>query len=233
MIKIDRARVVGIDWAVYANRNAFRSWDKSDSTYDNILHENYILGEADHEMLMKQAKGGHSHAKYRRFIVVYADITAPLYWWKQFDTYKVGTVGLSESTMHNVCDKVFEKDDFSHEHLSTFLDRHYSVTNTLHEREYDFNITLNRLIFDLNKAREMYLRYKEAGEADIAKSIWWQIIQLLPDSYNQHRTLMLNYEVLSAIYKDRRGHKLDEWKEFCAWIESLPYSELITLKEVE
>lgn len=227
MIKIDRTQVVGIDWAVYANRNAFRSWDKSDSTYDNILHENYILGEADHDMLMKQAKGGHSHAKYRRFIVVYADITAPLYWWKQFDTYKIGTNCDSCSTMHKIQEHKFSRNDFSCEHLMEFKGGNVDGETPMAQVNLDFLSPMGILdatIKSLNESRRLYLETKD-------KKYWWQMIQTLPDTYNQFRSITLNYEVLHKIYSERRAHKLDEWTIFCAWMEQLPYFDEIIWPE--
>jgi hypothetical protein len=166
--------------------------------------------------MMNLAHGGPVHAKYRRMITVYLDITAPLYWWKEFDTYKVGTVANSCSTMHKIHAKEFELSDFSHEHLLP------SSKNILEQT-----------IRTLNACRDLYLGYDgfkdEFGEAD-KKEYWWQMIQLLPTSYNQKRTVMLNYEVLAAMYESRKNHKLDEWRTFCRWIEMLPYSELIIME---
>jgi hypothetical protein len=183
-------------------RNPMNSWDKSDSlrAYDG----SFVLGGADYDLMERLAKGGSVHAKYRRMIPVYVTINAPLYWWKEFDTYKVGTVCNSCSTMHKIHSKGFTLDDFSHEHLD-----HSSR-----------NVLIN-VIYELNGSRRLYLN-------DNCKDWWWQMIQLLPSSYNQKRTIMLNYEVLVGIYRDRRNHKLDEWVEFCKWIRSLPYSEFIT-----
>lgn len=159
--------------------------------------------------MMKLAKAGSVHGKFRRMIAVYADITAPLYWWKEFDTYKVGTVANSCSTMHKIHAKEFVLDDFSHEHLIGF-----------------WETPLRETIEMLNKTREMFLESKD-------KELWYRMIQLLPSSYNQKRTVMLNYEVLSGIYIYRKNHKLDEWREFCQWIEQLPYSEIITCNAEE
>lgn len=161
------------------------------------------IGSNDHDLMMRLAANGSVHAKYRRMITVYVDITAPLYWWKEFDTYKVGTVANSCSTMHKIAEKEFELDNFSHEHLRG-----------------RFGSSLKNTVIALNQARETYLETKD-------KEVWWQMIQLLPSSYNQRRTVMLNYEVLSNIYQYRQDHKLDEWVEFCGWIETLPYSEII------
>jgi hypothetical protein len=186
-------------------RNPMNSWEKSDSlcAYDGA----FILGEADHKLMTSLAKGGAVHAKYRRMIPVFLTINAPLYWLKEFDTYKVGTVGNSCSTMHKIHEKEFTLDDFSHGHLSS--------------GEYGNIELLKAVITCLNVAREEFLETKD-------KSAWWQMIQLLPSSYNQKRTIMLNYEVLHNIYHSRKNHKLDEWRTFCEWIESLPHSELIT-----
>ena len=201
MIKIENVEVYGWEAALRGMRNPMNSWDKSDSWN---LKSGFKMGERDHELAQKLADAGAVHAKYRRMIVVSMDITAPLYWWKEFDTYKVGTVRNSCSTMHKVHAKEFEIDDFSHEHLR---DPYLSG--------------LNDTIILLNLARDRYL---EKGDKDY----WWQIIQLLPSSYNQRATIQLNYEVLSHIYHDRKNHKLDEWRQFCDWIKTLPYSELIT-----
>lgn len=205
-------------------RNPMNSWNKMDSR-EEIVNSGiepiceYIIGEADHNLMQKLAKGGAVHAKYRRMIQVYATITAPLYWWKEFDTYKVGTVANSCSTMHKIHSKPFALDDFSHEHL---MDTDNSQ-NTVFIEQNPF-VFMESMVFCLNICRENYLTTKD-------KKWWWQMIQLLPTSYNQKRTVMLNYEVLVGIYRDRRNHKLDEWHTFCDWIESLPYSELITGSE--
>ncbi len=188
--------------------------------YDEEPH--YIIGPNDHKLMMSLAKGGPVHAKYRRMITVYLDITAPLYWWKEFDTYKVGTVANSCSTMHKITDKEFVLDDFSHEHLDTF----------------GLNV-LKDTISLMNYYRTKYLEAKtkpmkeESKRAEVMKQYWWQMIQLLPTSYNQKRTVMLTYEVLHNIRKWRRNHKLDEWHVVCDFIESLPYSEIITIEETE
>lgn len=186
------------------------SWDRSDSGFI-FGNAGFTVGENDHELMMKLAEGGSVHAKYRRMIVVYLDITAPLYWWKEFDTYKVGTVANSCSTMHKIAAKEFELDDFSHEHLIEF--------GSFPHPDYMFE-PLEYTIWHLNTARTLYLETKD-------KRYWWQMTQLLPSSYNQKRTVMLNYEVLAGIYPMRKEHKLDEWREFCRWIEDLPYSEII------
>jgi len=190
-------------------RNPMNSWAKSDSykthiedpeTLETADYE-FFLGDADHDLMMNLAKGGSVHAKYRRMIPVWVTIDAPLYWWKEFDTYKVGTVANSCSTMHKIHAKEFTLDDFSHEHLFSPFD-------------------LLDVINKLNVYREQYLETKD-------KDYWWQMIQLLPSSYNQKRTVMLNYEVLVGIYRDRKNHKLDEWHTFCDWIQNLPCSDLI------
>lgn len=202
-------------------RNPMNSWEKSDSQYiaprgGVRLPLVYSVGPNDRTLMMKLCKAGTDHRKFMRMIAVYVDVTAPLYWWKEFDTYKVGTVANSCSTMHKIADKEFTLDDFSHEHLIL-----YEVDDEICR---DFKDTLECTIDDLNVARELYLETKD-------KEYWWQIIQLLPSSYNQKRTVMLNYEVLANMYHSRKNHKLDEWREFCDWIESLPYSELITGEE--
>ena len=205
MLKIEKTVLPSPEqWEIIIEgmRNPMNSWEKSDSlcAYDGA----FILGEADHKLMSKLAKGGAVHAKYRRMIPVFLTINAPLYWWKEFDTYKVGTVCNSCSTMHKIHEKEFTLDDFSHEHLSLL------------------NIDLlDRTIYVLNVYRHKFLVMND-------KKSWWQMIQLLPSSYNQKRTIMLNYEVLVNIYHSRKNHKLDEWHTFCEWIESLPHSELIT-----
>ena len=218
MINIWNVEVHGIVRAIYSARNAMNSWNKSDSDLENV-----ILGKKDLDLAKKLCKAGTDHRKFMRMIVVYADITAPLYWWKEFDTYKVGTVANSCSTMHKIQDKEFTLEDFSYEHLSDGAKRIVQETiyelNTWRERYLDYD-ELSKSTKD--KLNEKYPQYK--------KDIWWQMIQLLPSSYNQKRTVMLNYEVLANIYKSRRNHKLDEWVEFCKIIETLPHSELITQK---
>lgn len=207
MIQIENVKISGWDAAIRGMRNPMNSWDRSDSLFVN---DNYSeVGEADLELMAKLAKGGSTHAKYRRMIVVTMDITAPLYWWKEFDTYKVGTVANSCSTMHKIAEKEFTLDDFSHEHL--FDDEKAGAV---------FVSSINRTIADMNTARELYLETKD-------KKWWWQMIQLLPSSYNQRRTVMLNYEVLHHIYYDRRSHKLDEWRTFCDHILAMPFANKI------
>lgn len=224
MIKFENTEVVGWEAAIRGMRNPMNSWERSDTTFHfgDEYHDicgNYgpnnkpddcgmIMGHNDLDLMMRLSKVGTEHAKYRRMIVVYVDITAPLYWWKEFDTYKVGTVANSCSTMHKIADNEFDISDFSCEHL--------------YSEELEI---LDMFIGLLNGYRQLYLDGKR-------KADWWQMIQLLPSSYNQRRTVMLNYEVLANIYRQRRGHKLDEWREgFIQWIESLPYSEIITGEE--
>lgn len=215
MIKIENAEVYGWEVAIRGMRNPMNSWDRRDSYWGmwedpspiNPSDEPFFfVGPNDHKLMMDLSKAGTEHAKYRRMIVVYLDVTAPLYWWKEFDTYKVGTVANSCSTMHKIHSKEFTIDDFSHEHMIGSMS------------------VLNKVIDCLNYNRDKFVETKD-------KRFWWQMIQLLPSSYNQRRTLMLNYETLANIYRQRKNHKLDEWRAFCRWIESLPYSEIITLKE--
>ena len=239
MIKIEKTEVVGWEAAIRGMRAPMNSWDKSDSTFketafidvltsDNgdttkfpVYFDALDIGPNDHELMMKLRNAGTDHRKFMRMIVVYADITAPLYWWKEFDTYKVGTVANSCSTMHKIHAKEFTLDDFSHEHLTP-----HSL------------IVLQDIIINLNQYRMWYIdkddkRPEMSDECytKYKKDLWRQMIQLLPSSYNQKRTIMLSYEVLANIYKSRKHHKLDEWRDFCKWIESLPYSELITGEE--
>lgn len=243
MIRIENTEIHGFEPAIRGMRNPMNSWDKSDSEwcddkcscqdcphYDsygcnlNYYACDYVLGNNDLDLMKRLASGGSVHAKYRRMITVWVDITAPLYWWKEFDTYKVGTVANSCSTMHKIHSKEFELDDFSHEYLLN----PYSVG--MISDYYDLYCTvspisgLHIIINVLNVCRRKYLETKD-------KKWWWQMIQLLPSSYNQKRTIMLNYEVLHNIYISRKDHKLDEWHEFCDWIKDLPYSEIITGQE--
>ena len=216
MIKIENISVSGWEASIRGMRNPMNSWDKSDSYFDSetgsyipkdgyiitINKGSYYIGEEDRKLMHKLAKAGNEHAKFRRMLNVTMDITAPLYFWKEFDTYKVGTVSNSCSTMHKIHSKEFTFDDFSVEHL---------YTNNLE--------AFGTIISALNESREVYLKTKE-------KEDWWQMIQLLPSSYNQRRTVQLNYEVLNHIYHQRKNHKLDEWREFCDYIlKTLPYSE--------
>lgn len=211
MIKIENVEVHGWESAIRGCRNPKNSWDRMDSYQDTTC---YHIGPNDHDLMMRLAKAGSEHAKYRRMIVVYVDITAPLYWWKEFDTYKVGTVANSCSTMHKIAEKEFTLEDFSCEHL---------IEDNTRLALFPKDI-MRSIIKCLNRYRNEYLKTKD-------KAFWWQMIQLLPSSYNQRRTLMLNYEALANIYRQRKNHKLDEWREFCQWIKTLPYSEIITLEE--
>ena len=219
MLKLENTEVLGWEAAIRGMRNPMNSWEKSDShvRFGDVFccdcgckdmepcGQNCIdIGPNDLDLMTRLRNAGTDHRKFMRMITVYVDLTAPLYWWKEFDTYKVGTVANSCSTMHKIAAKRFERDDFSHEHLMD-----------------GGNYILNSTIDMLNEYRAQYLETKD-------KKYWWQMIQLLPSSYNQRRTVMLNYEVLANIYKSRRNHKLDEWHTFCDWIEELPYSELIT-----
>ena len=228
MIKLENTEIVGWEAAIRGMRNPKNSWDRSDSEclyhmvenyrtddpkaeeYTRYLDEfglNLKLGPNDLDLMKRLVAGGPVHAKFRRMIAIYVDITAPLYWWKEFDTYKVGTVANSCSTMHKIAEKEFTIDDFSVNHLTDLSIEGFMA-----------------LIIYLNVLRDRY-------NLDKNKEDWWQMIQLLPSSYNQKRTVMLNYEVLAGIYPMRKNHKLDEWREFCQWIEQLPYSELIVGSE--
>lgn len=242
MLKIENVETFGWEAAIRGMRNPMNSWEKSDSVkcYANAncpgICKNNVsgicIGFNNLDLMTRLRDAGTDHRKFMRMITVYVDITAPLYWWKEFDTYKVGTVANSCSTMHKIADKKFERDDFSHEHLSC-IDIGSGVGSPYR--------LLQQTIVMLNECRNLYLETKD-------KEYWWQMIQLLPSSYNQRRTVMLNYEILANIYKSRKNHKLDEWcvhdtpKEhdfrnkdfssgmwgFCDWIENLPYSVLIT-----
>lgn len=241
MLKIENVEVTGWEAAIRGMRNPKNSWDKSDSfckpstenccgchDYDKCA---YIfettgkpyrgdIGPNDLDLMTRLRNAGTDHRKFMRMITVYLDITAPLYWWKEFDTYKVGTVANSCSTMHKIADKEFTRDDFSCEHLLG--------DDSVPDHEYQSSTyILDMVIQSLNFWRNEYLNGTESGISK-DKRWWWQMIQLLPSSYNQRRTVMLNYEVLANIYKSRRNHKLDEWHTFCNWIEGLPYLELIT-----
>lgn len=277
MIKFENTEVIGWEHAIRGMRNPMNSWEKSDSgqgcsvdfvdrrcvdcdRYDNeyeyglCRHDKYVIGPNDLDLMRRLASGSPVHAKYRRMITVYVDITAPLYWWKEFSTYKVGTVANSCSTMHKIADKEFTLEDFSTEHLIDDTQEAHPYFSNIVEM-WNYKSVMESIIMCLNNARNWYLETKD-------KKYWWQMIQLLPSSYNQKRTVMMNYEVLANIYKSRRNHKLDEWKEhaestctmdtngdcenpkeyllcedcsvkkgFCDWIKTLPYSELITGEE--
>lgn len=228
MLKVENVEVLGWEHAIRGMRNPKNSWAKSDSgpecPYEKEkccgeCQQNFCIGPNDKQLMMALRNAGTDHRKFMRMITVYLDITAPLYWWKEFDTYKVGTVANSCSTMHKIAEKEFTLENFSCEHLLSYWGEEkvnptiiYPCTPMQH---------LNQTIACLNVCRKKYLETKD-------KKYWWQMIQLLPSSYNQRRTVMLNYEVLANIYKSRRNHKLDEWYTFCDWIEGLPYSALIT-----
>ena len=214
MIKIENVEVLGWEHAIRGMRNPMNSWDKSDSGYaindvDTPLDEweGYIVGDNDLDLMTRLVKAGTDHRKFMRMITVYVDLVAPLYWWKEYDTYKVGTIANSCSTMHKIHTKEFEASDFSCENL-----------------DEDSFVVFTNMLKVLEKKRIEYCVNKD-------KNKWYSLIQLLPSSYNQRRTVMLNYEVLANMYHSRKNHKLDEWREFCKWIEELPYAkELITAK---
>lgn len=234
MIKIENTEVMGWEAAIRGMRNPMNSWGKSDSGHcqwdllrdcQTCVHKeaeydacssHFDIGPKDFDLMTRLRNSGTDHRKFMRMIAVYVDITAPLYWWKEFDTYKVGTVANSCSTMHKIADKEFTLEDFSHEHL---------ITQAKAKLEKNVDI--------LNGYRDIYVNWDRQEDFiqrafDYEKKlVWWQLIQLLPSSYNQRRTVMLNYEVLTNMYKSRKNHKLDEWHDFCHWIETLPYSELI------
>jgi hypothetical protein len=241
MLKIEKTEVVGWEAAVRGMRNPMNSWDQSDSHYESealechdlsgdptkvYLVDKYVLGSNDLDLMTRLRNAGTDHRKFMRMIIVYMDITAPLYWWKEFDTYKVGTVANSCSTMHKIAAKEFTFDDFSDDKLinsAGAIATHNLARMETQEQHFRPNPaqTLSEVIECLNAYRDLYLKTKD-------KTYWWQMIQLLPTSYNQKRTIMLSYEVLANLYKSRRHHKLDEWHTLCDWIESLPYSEIIT-----
>jgi hypothetical protein len=205
MITIENIETCGWEPALRGMRNPKDSWDRADSVFNPGFSPD--LGYNDLHLTVSLAKGGPVHAKYRRMITVYCDITAPLYWWKEFDTYKVGTVANSCSTMHRIHATPLTRNNFAHEHLNAF----------------NLNI-LDTIIHNLNYARQQFI---DSGKTD--KEAWWQMIQMLPSSYLQRRTVMMNYEVLANIYLWRKQHKLDEWREFCDWIEQLPYAKELIL----
>ena len=226
MLKIENVEVLGWEHAIRGMRNPKNSWAKSDSGPEcpygkekccGECQQNFCIGPNDKQLMMALRNAGTDHRKFMRMIIVYLDITAPLYWWKEFDTYKVGTVANSCSTMHKIQEKEFMLEDFSCEHLLDHAETYNGYVSTS---------VLECVIGALNEFRKLYLKTKN-------KAYWWQMIQLLPSSYNQRRTVMLNYEVLANMYKSRRHHKLDEWHTFCDWIESLPYSDLIVGKEAD
>ncbi len=226
MLKIENVDVIGWEAAIRGMRNPLNSWDKSDSgtkcPYEKEAccgecQQNFCIGPNDKDLMKRLRNAGTDHRKFMRMIAVYVDITAPLYWWKEFDTYKVGTVANSCSTMHKIADKEFEFRDFSHEKLINSLSMEIQEQHIVYSPMQVLAITIKCL----NSYRELYLRTKD-------NKYWWQMIQLLPSSYNQRRTVMLNYEVLANMYKSRKNHKLDEWHVLCDWVKILPYSELIT-----
>lgn len=224
MIKIEHTDTYGWEAAIRGMRNPMNSWDMSDTAFWSYPEEGvaHKIGENDLKLMKNLSKAGNDHGKFLRMITVTVDITAPLYWWKEFDTYKVGTVANSCSTMHKIHAKEFTLDDFSHEHLTKG-----AIADVLEP-----------IVSVLNNAREAYLNYEKFNEEapdgwdegiTCKKDVWWQMIQLLPSSYNQKRTVQLNYQVLKAMYFARRNHKLDEWREFCAWCETLPYFKEICI----
>ena len=234
MIKLENVGLASpeqMEFIIEGMRNPMNSWKKSDSGVgcdDHLCRshckfspewcgntQRYVVGENDHSLMQRLSNAGTEHRKYMRMMPVYVRITAPLYWWKEFDTYKVGVVANSCSTMHKIAEKEFEWGDFSTEHLIRVRDSHLGDTVP--------TLVFDSVIRGLNFWRNRYLKTK-------SKDDWWQLIQLLPSSYNQTRNIMMNYEVLANIYRQRKNHKLDEWREVCKWIESLPYSELITGK---
>lgn len=237
MLKIENVEVVGWEAAIRGMRNPKNSWVKSDSHWDyvnqgpeylTVAHfddADFNIGPNDKKLMSTLRNAGTDHRKFMRMITVYLDITAPLYWWKEFDTYKVGTVANSCSTMHKIAAKEFTLEDFSCEHL---CDDELELLKEIIAR-----LNMNRIVFIAkdDKRVDRYSVMTDECYAKYKKKLWWQMIQLLPSSYNQKRTIMLNYEVLANIYKSRRHHKLDEWHTLCDWIEGLPYSELITGKE--
>ena len=237
MIKLENTEVIGWEHAIRGMRNPLNSWDKSDSEF--IRDPDYgcsgncpcedidgrcdfcFIGPNDLDLMKRLRNAGTDHRKFMRMITVYVDIAAPLYWWKEFDTYKVGTVANSCSTMHKIAEKEFYEEDFSFERLESGYEK-YKGDDAMHTAYCSMQNTISAL----NCLRYMYNITKN-------KKYWYAMIQLLPSSYNQKRTVMLNYEVLANIYKSRKNHKLDEWKNFCKWIENLPYSELITGNYIE
>lgn len=275
MLKIEKTEVCGWEAAIRGMRNPMNSWEKSDSHPCAVLGEitdknrSYrcagcknefvgrpncmVIGKNDLDLMIRLRNAGPEHAKFLRMVVVACDITAPLYWWKEFDTYKIGTVANSCSTMHKIMAKPFEIDDFSHEHLLDFsdtcklmneLDMNIGSIESLNldaslyrdsSNLWSPRFLLFKKVDALNQYRNLYLKVKDAPTKNLAKrneileTIWWQVIQLLPSSYNQKRTVFLNYWVLANIYHQRQQHKMDEWRvTFCDWIKTLPYSEFIT-----
>lgn len=236
MIKLENVVLASpeqMEFIIEGMRNPMNSWEKSDTETDPDLYslENMMIGSNDHSLMQRLAKAGTDHRKFMRMMPVYVRITAPLYWWKEFDTYKVGTVANSCSTMHKIQEKEFTIEDFSTDKIidagePEYEDMYDDIVLNLHfdfdNQYYDPHDIFGEILLPaLNLYREKYIKTKD-------KKYWWQMIQLLPSSYNQTRNVMLNYEVLANMYHSRKNHKLDEWQEFCKWIETLPYSELIT-----
>ena len=229
MIRIENVDVFGWESAIRGMRNPMNSWDKSDSQFHVCSKSGKTscteIGNNDLKLMQSLVKAGTDHSKFMRMINVSCDITAPRYWWTEYDTYKVGTVRNSCSTMHKISAKEFEPSDFSREHLTTLDFQHYDILDTEEVERIEFQTAsteiLRLIIQCLNNYRKLYLATKN-------KKYWWQMIQILPQSYNQRATVQLNYAVLRKMYHTRKNHKLDEWVEFCKWIETLPYSELIT-----
>lgn len=227
MIKLENVVLASpeqMEFIIEGMRNPKNSWEKSDSetkyeSWHDMSGGKYEVGPNDHSLMQRLSNAGTEHRKYMRMMPVYVRITAPLYWWKEFDTYKVGTVTNSCSTMHKIAEKEFTMEDFSCEHL--FLESLASLSRTIRTLNEYRNLYVEGGSILISEDRFLSFKPKD-------KEIWWQMIQLLPSSYNQTRNVMLNYEVLANIYRQRHGHKLDEWREVCKWIESLPYSELIT-----
>ena len=224
MIKIENVDVYGWEAAIRGARNPMNSWDKSDTIEGWDENDaDVIIGPNDKKLLQNLAHAGPDHGKFLRMITVTLDITAPLYWWKEFDTYKVGTVANSCSTMHKIHAKEFTLDDFSHEHLFNSFKQECDNEIVCFDGEYSYTargVMEDVIIPVLNSYRQKFIETKD-------RRYWWQLIQLLPSSYNQRRTVMLNYQVLKTMYHARKNHKLDEWRDFCDFIKNLPYSELI------
>ena len=239
MIKLENVVLASpeqMEFIIQGMRNPMNSWEKSDTCFSDVpcvdcydgqrdlcnktsfFRKDEKLGHNDHSLMQRLSDAGTEHRKYMRMMPVYVRITAPLYWWKEFDTYKVGTVANSCSTMHKIAEKEFTLEDFSTEHLIS--------DESIPTRIYSAKDMMETTIKNLNMFRELYLKTRD-------KTYWWQMIQLLPSNYNQTRNVMLNYEVLANIYRQRKNHKLDEWREVCKWIESLPYNELITVDSRE
>lgn len=247
MIKLENVVLASpeqMKFIIEGMRNPMNSWEKSDTCFsdescvncyynqrnlcdkDSFFRKDEKIGSNDHSLMQRLSNAGTEHRKYMRTMPVYVRITAPLYWWKEFDTYKIGTVANSCSTMHKIAEKEFTLDDFSCEHLGVFIPA--EKNDGIENYQNLWIATLEEIIDSLNVARTLYNR---ETDPKLKKNYWLQMIQLLPSSYNQTRNVMLNYEVLANIYRQRKNHKLDEWREFCKWIETLPYSELITVKK--